>query len=159
MGIRVMSLVCRSLYLYIHSLYTNIHIDLEVCWIGIRVLSLRCQIKTWIYVIHESYEVATVSRIDKITGLFCKRALSKRRYSAKETYNFIDPTDRSQPIWEFCVNESWLVGMSHVSCGVATISRLIKIIGMFCKRALLKGRYSAKETYNFKKPTSCSHPI
>jgi len=36
----------------------------------------------------------------KITGLFCKRALWKRQYSAKETYNFIDPTtDRSHPIW------------------------------------------------------------
>jgi hypothetical protein len=33
------------------------------------------------------YGVASVSRIDKIIGLFCKRALSKRRYSAKETYN------------------------------------------------------------------------
>jgi len=33
--------------------------------------------------------------------------------------------------------------------GVATISRLLKIIGLFCKRALLKRRYSAKETYNF----------
>jgi len=32
--------------------------------------------------------------IDKIIGLFCKRALLKRQYSAKETYNFIDPTDR-----------------------------------------------------------------
>jgi len=31
-------------------------------------------------------------------GLFCKRALLKRRYSAKETYNLIDPTDRSHPI-------------------------------------------------------------
>jgi len=43
------------------------------------------------------YGVALVSRIDKIIGLFCKRALSKRRYSAKETYNFI-ATDRSHPI-------------------------------------------------------------
>jgi len=42
--------------------------------------------------------VATVSRIDKITGLFCKRDLWKRRYSAKETYHFIDPTDCSHPI-------------------------------------------------------------
>ena len=41
------------------------------------------------------YGVALVSRIDKIRGLFCKRGLQKRRYSAKETYNFIDPTDRS----------------------------------------------------------------
>jgi len=33
---------------------------------------------------------------------------------------------------------------------VATISRLLKIIGIFCKRALEKRLYSAKETYNFK---------
>jgi len=43
--------------------------------------------------------------------------------------------------------------------GVATISRLLKMIGLFCKRALLKRRYSAKETYNFKEPTNRSHPI
>jgi len=38
------------------------------------------------------YAVATSSRLLKIIGLFCKRALSKRRYSAKETYNFKEPT-------------------------------------------------------------------
>jgi len=43
--------------------------------------------------------------------------------------------------------------------GVASISRLLKILGLFCKRALQKRRYSAKETYNFKKPTNHSHPI
>ena len=43
--------------------------------------------------------------------------------------------------------------------GVATISRLLKIIGLFCKRALLKSRYSAKETYKLKEPTNRSHPI
>jgi len=43
--------------------------------------------------------------------------------------------------------------------GVATISRLLKIMGLFCKRALLKRYYSAKETYNFKEPTNRSHPI
>ena len=36
--------------------------------------------------------VPSVSRIDKLIGLFCKRALSNRRYSAKETCDFIDPT-------------------------------------------------------------------
>ena len=44
------------------------------------------------------YGVALVSRIDKIIGLFCKRALWKSWYSTKETYNFINPTDRSHPI-------------------------------------------------------------
>jgi len=42
--------------------------------------------------------VGTTRRINKIIGLFCKRALYKGRYSAKETYNLIDPTDRSHPI-------------------------------------------------------------
>jgi len=32
------------------------------------------------------YGVASVSRINKIIVLFCKRALLKRRYSAKETW-------------------------------------------------------------------------
>jgi len=31
-------------------------------------------------------------------GLMCKRALQKRLYSAKETYHFIDPTNRSHTI-------------------------------------------------------------
>ena len=43
--------------------------------------------------------------------------------------------------------------------GVATTSRLLKIIGLFCERALSKRRYSAKETYHFKTPTHRSHPI
>ena len=32
------------------------------------------------------YKVASVSRINKIIGLFCKRALLKRRYSVQEAY-------------------------------------------------------------------------
>jgi len=38
---------------------------------------------------------ATISTLLKIVGLFCKRALQKRLYSAKETYNFKEPTNRS----------------------------------------------------------------
>ena len=56
-----------------------------------------------------SYGVASVTRINWIIGLFCKRALEKRRYSAKETCNLIDPTDRSHPyllrtLWFVCSN-------------------------------------------------------
>ena len=43
--------------------------------------------------------------------------------------------------------------------GVAKISRLLKIIGLFCKRALFKRLYSAKEIYDFKEPTNRSHPV
>jgi len=56
--------------------------------------------------------------------------------------------------------------VSHVSMRVCVarlnafkISRLLKIIGLLCKRALQKRRYSAKETYHFKEPTNRSHPI
>jgi len=45
------------------------------------------------------------------------------------------------------------------SYGVASICRLLKIISLVCKRALQQRRYSAKETYNFKEPTSRRHPI
>ena len=47
--------------------------------------------------------------------------------------------------------------MSHY--GVATCSRLVKIIGLFCRiSSLLQGSF-AKQTYNFKEPTNRSHRI
>ena len=62
-----------------------------------------------------------------------------------------------------CTNESawctfeWVP--SHVRYGVATISRLPKNIGLFCKRALQKRPVFCKETCIFKHPTNRSHPI
>jgi len=38
---------------------------------------------------------------------------------------------------------------SALRYGVATTCRLFKIIGLFCKRALLKRKYLAKKTYKF----------
>ena len=49
-------------------------------------------------VTQDQYGVATISRLLKIVGLFCKRALSKRLYSAKETWTVKEPTNRSHPI-------------------------------------------------------------
>ena len=49
-----------------------------------------------------------------------------------------------------------MISVYIVCYTVATISRLLNIIGLFCKRALLKRRYSAKETYNLKEPASHS---
>ena len=43
--------------------------------------------------------------------------------------------------------------------GVATISRMLKNIGLFCKRDLQKRPIFYKETYIFKHPTNRSHPI
>ena len=42
---------------------------------------------------------------------------------------------------------------------MATISRMLKNIGLFCKRDLQKRPIFCKETYIFKHPTHRSHPI
>ena len=42
---------------------------------------------------------------------------------------------------------------------VASTSRLLQIVDLFCKRALYQRRYYARETYNFKEPINRSHPI
>ena len=41
---------------------------------------------------------------------------------------------------------------------MASIGRLLKITGLFCKTALYKRLCSAKETYNFEEPSNGSHP-
>ena len=46
----------------------------------------------------------------------------------------------------------------HTVYGVATISRLLKIIGLFCRISSLFYGSFAKETYNFNEPTNRSHP-
>ena len=50
-------------------------------------------------------------------------------------------------------------GLELAVYGVATISRLLKIIGLFCRISSLLWGSFAKETYDFKEPTSRGHPI
>jgi len=58
------------------------------------------------------------------------------------------------------MNESRHILKSRVTYyGVATIIELLKIIGLFCKRALYKRLYSVKETYNFQEPTNRRYPM
>jgi len=49
-----------------------------------------------------AYWVVTVSRIDKMIGLFCRISSLLEGSFAKETYNFIDPTNQSHPILGGC---------------------------------------------------------
>ena len=44
------------------------------------------------------YGAARVSRIDKTIGLLCRIASLLQVFFAIQTYNFIDPTNRSHPI-------------------------------------------------------------
>jgi len=50
-----------------------------------------------VHIVHTMWWLRLVGS-SPITGLFCKRALYKRRYSAKETCNFNEPTNGSHPI-------------------------------------------------------------
>ena len=50
-------------------------------------VSMTCVPSTYIHTLSLAYGVATLSRLLKIIGLFCKRALEKRWYFAKETYH------------------------------------------------------------------------
>ena len=43
--------------------------------------------------------MASISRMPKNIGLFCKRALQKRPIFCKETYIFKHPINGSHPIW------------------------------------------------------------
>ena len=73
-----------------------------------------------------------------------RRALWKRRYSAKETYNLKEPTNVFIP-YEF-------------TCTIRRTEEACHTDSMWIhKRALWKRRYSAKETYNLKEPTNEWH--
>jgi len=51
------------------------------------------------------------------------------------------------------------IGTFSMSILVGMISRLFKIVGLLCKRALSKRLHSAEETQNLKEPDNRSHPI
>jgi len=77
------------------------------------------------------------------------------------SYDYLAPSNytsllQKSPIKEtiFCTNDA----CDSYGYGVATVSRLLKITSLFCKRALNKRLYSAKETYNLKERTNHSHP-
>ena len=70
-------------------------------------------------------------------------------------HHTIQPSCTIRHIYTRYVSQKLLV--SPKNYGVA-ISRLLKMSGLFCKRAL-KELCSAKETNTFKEPTNRSHPL
>jgi len=62
--------------------------------------------------------------------------------------------------WHICMGHTWMKRVCHLhSYVVATISRLLKDIGLFCKRALQKRPIFCKETYVVREPTNRNHLI
>jgi len=90
----------------------------------------------------------------KLQILFHNRATKYRSRLRKMTYKDKGSYESLPP----CAH---LYSTSLPKCryGVATISRLLKIKGLFGKRALQKRPIFSKETCNFKEPTNRSHPI
>ena len=78
-----------------------------------------------------SYGVATISRLLKFTGLFCKTALYKRLYSAEETYNFKEPTNRSHPICQKGAIQ--MRNVSHVNDSRAMWSAFVRGRRVACR--------------------------
>ena len=85
-------------YIYIY-MYINVCVNIHIGGTP----SIYLSIYEYMYINMYTYRVALVSSIDKIKGLFCKRALQKKQYFAKETYNFKEPTSRSHPISELSI--------------------------------------------------------
>ena len=67
--------------------------SIRECWLGLTASKTTCA--------SGGYWVASISKLLKIIGLFCKGAQCKRLYSAKGTYHFKEPTNRSHPIVKF----------------------------------------------------------
>ena len=88
----------------------------------------------YIWVWYILYGVGLVSRLLKIIGLFCKRALWKRRYSAKETYNLKEPTDRSHAILrhaQYFACGMWYIRLVFMKCSIFAHLEYF-VFGMLC---------------------------
>jgi len=106
--------ICKCIYIYIHIciyIYVHTHVNIYIyiyiyvfmftyIYLYVCIYTSLC----FLYIYHSQRfgqggcAKRLVSRIDKIVVLFCKRAKWKRLYSAKETYNLIDPANCSHPI-------------------------------------------------------------
>jgi len=153
------SFICVPWLIHICDMtHLHAHHDTSVCgtWLLLTLLDLGSSMTHW---------CATDLHDSSKRGTRLVRACGMPSYCIVVPY-WCDMTPL--PVWhDSCI---WLIGMPYLTdfrllydaliCyRVATISRLLTIIGLFCKRALWKRHYSAKETYNFKEPTNCSHPI
>jgi len=77
----------------------------------IRILGTRL-VRGHVYISTRRYGVATMSRFLKIIGLFGKKVLSKRLYSAEEILDFEELTNRSHPIRGLLVFD--LLGVMYI---------------------------------------------
>jgi len=129
----VISLFTVFSYIFIDRVQTYLYWPYSV--ISLFIVFSHFSIDRFHLHLYWSYGVATISRLLKFIRLFCTRALWKRRYSAKETYDIKEPTHRSHPIfshisidcfqghlyWSYSMISLFIV-FSHISIGLAIVS-------------------------------------
>ena len=136
-------------------------------WCDVRVDLIYSRYK--LVCICDWYGVASVSRIDKIIGLICRKSSLLYVSFAKETYNWIDPTNRSHPITQHVHTQHNMSThiSTHMLCYGVWICCVHKATPQHnmstphnttCTSSLLYVSF-AKETYNLIDPTNRSHPI
>jgi len=86
------------------------------------------------------YGVAPISKLPKIIRLFCKRALQKRLFSAKDTHNFKEPSNRSHPIsptrYIFSKSQLTTTSATQVHMGWLWLAGSIKLHVSFAENRL-----------------------
>jgi len=105
-----------GLYIW-HDSFIYVTWLIYIAWLRDSFICVTWYIHVFYVTPSQAYGVASTSRLLKIIGLFCKRALYKRLYSTKETYNFKEPTNRSHPIARQCA-----VGMRHDSFNICDMT-------------------------------------
>jgi len=103
------------------------------------------------------YGVATVSRIDLITGLFCRISSLLYGSLAKESCNFIDPTNQSHPIWHALheldmshTNESFHIWRNNSQIGVISSPICAECTDLYHKKSFfLSHLRTTKRVSNF----------
>jgi len=101
--------VCIYVYIYIHiyiytyiCTHTYVHINIYICtyiYIHLYLYDVSKYIRICLHTY--TYGVATISRLLRIMGLFCRIQSLLQGSFAKETYNFKEPTNRSHPIFMY----------------------------------------------------------
>ena len=113
---------------------------------------------TYIGYASSAYSVYSVYR-DSYVTLYCDSYVTHVSYTGYVSFIYDSLVTHDPYSYVTHVLCSHVTHASHTGYGVATISRLLKNIGLFCKRDLQKRPIFCKETYIFKHPTHRSHPI
>jgi len=81
------------------------------------------------------FSLCDMSRLLKMIGLFCKWDLSKRRYSAKETCIFKEPTNRSHLFckWDLSCDMTLVTTTPYHVSHVEMVARSHGVEGVICK--------------------------